>query len=1070
MRNLLLVFIFLISLFKTEAQVIQIGSGTTTNSISTASPVNTASRRQVSQMVYTVAEINSAGANGANILSQLGFYVTNEPVYDIPGYTIKIKHTTQNNVSNSLGTTGWTTVKNGFSYAPAPGGYDMIVFDTPFNWNGSQNIGVEICWSQVQPNSDASGQCRVFSSNRGYRYRRDNNGGSICGSNPNSSLNTKPQAQLIFKTAATWSGNTNTDWFNNGNWDIGVPTKELDAIIPSGPVNMPNISAIGAECKNLQINSGASLTLAGSNNIDIFKHWTNNGTFNANTGNVTLKGASTNNINGANNQNLYDLTINNVNGAAISSGSINLHGTLDIGIATGNFNTNNALTIISNSSGTGRIDELTSKCLYSLIMSDTYGDSWNGGFITVRINGIIENTYYAKGSSSTSTFIAPVGASIQLSYNAGIYEWENSYSLTDGTGTILFSDGPTPSTGTNVFNTVANCSFFNPISGNITMQRYIDAGSTNWRFITSAVAGATLADLNDDFETSGFPGSDFPNWPSAANPWPSIYSYDETQAGVQSNGFNAATNISNSFGTGKGYWIWSGDTITGTQPFTIDITGPPNVGTINMPLSYTNSGSSDDGWNMSGNPYPSTLNWDSPNINKTNMNNAIYIWNPDNQQFASYVAGIGTNGGSRNIASSQAFWVQASGTGASIQVTEASKTSIDGVFLRPAAPIAPLRIKTENAYGNDELVINFEPAATSNFDGNYDAEKIASSNIFLPKTSSSLNGVDYSINQIDPQEISIPVKILTGVTGSHTIRIENAYNFNPSSCLILEDLFTNISYNLSLVDSFNTVIYDTTQSARFLLHIGAPIDLEKDHISCFGNVDAKIVFTKKSSNTFDIIWKDHTNTIISSATNIVLADSLMNLNAGTYYIETTDVLCGNHIDTVITNEPAQINANFNSDVDTVYISNGGTVNLANQSVNATTFNWDFDDLSTSNLVSPSHQYTVAGDYLITLIAAQTSNCFETISKNITVLDLPSAIVKTHSTNELKIWVKENALLIKGNKNSTVQVRNVLGQILFNATNNNEYSFDLSKLSSQILIVNISGNNTTFSKKVTFVKK
>ncbi len=163
-------FTFAMSLFSfqnLQAQVIQIGSGTATNSITTASPVNTASRRQVCQMVYTVAEINAAGTSGANTLSQLGFYVTNQPIYSIPGYTIKIKHTNANNVSNSLGTTGWTTVKNGFTYSPTPGGYDMILFDTPFNWNGTQNIGIEICWSQVQPNSDASGQCRVFSSTTG---------------------------------------------------------------------------------------------------------------------------------------------------------------------------------------------------------------------------------------------------------------------------------------------------------------------------------------------------------------------------------------------------------------------------------------------------------------------------------------------------------------------------------------------------------------------------------------------------------------------------------------------------------------------------------------------------------------------------------------------------------------------------------------------------------------------------------------------------------------------------------------------------------------------------------------
>jgi len=1058
----------LFTLQSIHAQVIQLGSGTTTSSITTATPVNTSSRRQVCQFIYTAAEINAAGTSGANTLSQLGFYVTNEPLYTIPGYTIKIKHTNQTNVSSSLGTTGWATVKNGFSYVPSPGGYDMIIFDTPFNWNGSQNIGIEICWSQVQPNADASGQCRTYNSFRGYRYRRDNNGGSMCGTTPNSRLNSKPQAQLIFKTASTWTGSVNTDWFNNGNWDIGTPTEGLDAHIPSGTSNMPIIGTSGAKCKNLQINAGASLTLAGSNNIDIYKHWTNNGTFNANTGNVTLKGSSTNNINGANNQNLYDLTIDNVNGAAISSGSINLHGTLDIGIATGNFNTNNALTIISNASGTGRVDELTSKCIYTLNMSDTYGDSWNGGYVTVRINGIIEGTYYAKGSNSTSSFIAAVGATIQLSYNSGIYEWENSYSLADGSGTILFSDGTTPTVGINVFNTVANCSFFNPISGNITMQRYVNAGSTNWRFLTSAVSGATLASFNDDFETSGYPGSTFPNWPTVANPWPSIYSYDETQAGAQDVGFTAATNASNSMNIGQGFWVWSGDTITGTQPFTIDITGAPNVGTINIPLSFTNSGNADDGWNMAGNPYPSTLDWDSPNITKTNINNAIYIWNPDNEQFASYVSGIGTNGGSRNIASSQGFWVQATGSGASIQVTENSKTTTNGTFLKQASSIAPLRIKTQNAYGNDELVINFEANATANFDGVYDAEKIASSNIYLPKTSSILNGLNYSINQINPQEINIPIKILTGITGTHIIRIENAYDFNPSSCLVLEDIFTGNSYNLSVVDSFSTVIYDTTQTARFLLHIGAPIDVNTIDISCFGNIDAKLVLTKNSSNPFDIIWRDDLNNIIASNTAVLISDSLTNLTAGTYYVETTDMLCGNHIDTVTTIEPAQITVQFSSDIDTTYLSNGGVINFSNQSTNAILYSWDFDDANNSNQFSPTHQYTAVGDYLVTLNASQTNSCFESYSKDITVLDFPTAITEAYQPHQLKIWINNNTLLIKGKNITSIHVRNVLGQILFSNSNQTQHSFDLSKLSSQILI--ISTNNTPSSIKINFIKK
>ncbi|MDG1477857.1 MAG: PKD domain-containing protein, partial [Vicingaceae bacterium] len=491
----------------------------------------------------------------------------------------------------------------------------------------------------------------------------------------------------------------------------------------------------------------------------------------------------------------------------------------------------------------------------------------------------------------------------------------------------------------------------------------------------------------------------------------------------------------------------------------------------NIPISYTNNGTpSQDGWNLVGNPYPSSINWDSPGISRTNVNNAIYIWDAANQQYASYVGGIGANGGSRNIPSSQAFWVQANNPGPSLQVTEASKSVTDANFLRATASIAPLRIKTQNTYGSDEIVINFEPAASANFDGAYDAKKIASSNPNLPKSSSLLNGIEYSINQIDPQEINIPIKILTGVTGNHTITIENAYNFNPSSCLVLEDLFTGTSHNLSLVDSFSTLIYDTTQTARFLLHIGAPIDIEKTDISCFNNNDAQIVYTKNSNNPFDITWKDQTNTIISASTNVLVADSITNLAPGMYYIETTDALCGNQIDTIFTTEPNQVIAQFSTDVDTVYLSNGGVVNFTNQSSNATTFNWDFDDLNTSNSVSPSHQYTVAGEYLVTLKAEQSANCFETLSKEIVVMDTPTAISENNSTNKFKAWINNNTLSIKGNQNINIDVRNLLGQVLFNAYGKNQYAFDLSEISSQILILNIQGNSNSAPIKINFIKK
>lgn len=1064
-------FIFaLVLFFSTEikSQTVQIGAGTNINTITQASPINTYYRRQIAQFVYTKAELNAAGINNANILSELGFYVTNQPVYNIPGYTIKIKHTNKTNVNTALGTTGWTTVKSAFTYSPSPGGYDMIPLDVPFNWNNTQNLAVEICWSQIQPTWDASGQVRIYASNRGYRYTANDYGGSLCGSSPGTRVNYKPQIQLTFKTTSTWLGTTSSNWFTASNWDAGVPARDLDAVIPASAPNMPTINNTGAECKNITIMPTASLTLAGSNNLDVYQDWDNTGTLIYNTGNVTFKGNNINNISSVLPQDFYNLTIDNKNGATISGGSINLHGTLDIGLATGNFNTNNSLTIISDANGTGRIDELTTKCIYTLDMSDTYGDSWNGAFLTVLIDGVIEGTYFALGSNSTSSFIAPSGSTIQLNYSTGNYEFENSYILYDGSNNVIFADGTTPNSGTNVFSTTSSCTFFNPIAGNIEMQRYIDAGATNWRFLTTAVNGATLSDINDDFITSGFIGSDFPNWPSTSNPWPSIYYYDETVAGIQDNGFVAATNTTNGIGVGQGLWVWCGDTIIGTQPFTIDITNTPNVGNISLPLIYTNTGTiNEDGWNMVGNPYPSSIDWDSPNIAKNNINNAIYIWNPDLQQFGSYVSGIGTNGGSNNIASSQAFWLQANANSPSATVTEASKTTVDAAFLKPSM-IQPFKIKATNSYGTDEIAINIDNNATNNFDANYDALKMTSVNTSLPRLASIIGNNEYAINQFPEQEINIPIKITSDLSSLNVIKFENITALGNASCLLFKDLFTGVEYDLNNTDSLMFYIYDSTTVARFVLKIGATYDINVSNISCFGNTDGAIEFTKNTTTPYDIVWKNYNNDTITN-NNVIYSDSIGGLLAGTYYIETTDAVCGNKIDTIIINEPNAIISNYTTVSDTITLGNSFTPN--NSSVNATSYFWDFNDGNTSTLFNPNHLFTNVGNYLVNLKAMQNANCFTSYNRLITVQN--STGINEINNEKVKAYISQNDLVIKLNANlyTTIEIRNNLGQTVYN--NNiyqNAFTINLSAFSNGVYFVLLTDKKAaTTTHKVVYSK-
>ena len=174
----ILFFIFTSISFYSVSQAITIGTGTAINGITTASPVNISSRRQVSHTVYTVAELNAAGFTGAGTINQIGYFIKNIPIYNIPGYTIQMKHTTNANAGGNLNG-GYNTVKNAFTYSPGQGNWDMIPLDNPFLWNGIENIVIRVCWSQVQPAGDPSGQLRIFNATRGYKYIRDNNGGSI---------------------------------------------------------------------------------------------------------------------------------------------------------------------------------------------------------------------------------------------------------------------------------------------------------------------------------------------------------------------------------------------------------------------------------------------------------------------------------------------------------------------------------------------------------------------------------------------------------------------------------------------------------------------------------------------------------------------------------------------------------------------------------------------------------------------------------------------------------------------------------------------------------------------------
>ncbi|WP_431125510.1 hypothetical protein [Flagellimonas flava] len=85
-----------------------------------------------------------------------------------------------------------------------------------------------------------------------------------------------------------------------------------------------------------------------------------------------------------------------------------------------------------------------------LDMQDLYGDGWNGGAITVNMDGVL-STYSVSaesGSAQTETISVPEGTYVfTWTYTSGDWEGENVYTLTDPNDNVILDEGPNPTEG-----------------------------------------------------------------------------------------------------------------------------------------------------------------------------------------------------------------------------------------------------------------------------------------------------------------------------------------------------------------------------------------------------------------------------------------------------------------------------------------------------------------------------------------------------------------------------------------------------------------------------------------------
>lgn len=95
-------------------------------------------------------------------------------------------------------------------------------------------------------------------------------------------------------------------------------------------------------------------------------------------------------------------------------------------------------------------------CEYQLELYDTFGDGWNGGFMTVTINGKSETYNFTNNYILSIPLYVLDGDSVDLAFTAGFFPFEASFRLFDAEGEALFYSGNNPPDGI-LFSTTVDC-------------------------------------------------------------------------------------------------------------------------------------------------------------------------------------------------------------------------------------------------------------------------------------------------------------------------------------------------------------------------------------------------------------------------------------------------------------------------------------------------------------------------------------------------------------------------------------------------------------------------------------
>lgn len=539
-----------------------------------------------------------------------------------------------------------------------------------------------------------------------------------------------------------------------------------------------------------------------------------------------------------------NVAIDGINGAASSTGggSITVNGTLTVSgiLYLTNSNTSNPVSVTIN--GTGVVETASISCPNSGNSGHTFTIA-GGGILNLTSGdwgeiGFVNNTY----NFLTGCLVIYSGNTTQIVGNPASYHHLTlsgngtktlSSDMTFGGDLLIEEDAILEIDAGNAVTVSGSCSLsgvgclllkspadsgapasFIPLGavtgpGTVQVERYIkkyqSQDDSRYHLLSSPVTGQEIQTefVADPPET----GTDFYRWGEPEGLW--INSKDG------SGGWNTIFQPGDdrSFIPGRGYLVaypeddlkvFSGSLITGD---------------LSPAISYTEGDYA--GFNLVGNPFSSALSAETGSWVKSNVDNAVWVWDGEAGNYKSWNGSVGnlTDG---IIPAMQGFFVHANGPAPSLTIPASSRVHGTQSFYKEE-PQNTLNLTIFHGSRNDEIVLSFNDLSAEGYDPLHDVLKLYGA-ADAPQLFWIEEDAYLSVN-VQHEKVSglrLPIGFIAGGDGEYCMFFRGQESFPNGDGIFLEDHSDQRVINLRVISEYCFHASAGFDATRFTVRIGNP--------------------------------------------------------------------------------------------------------------------------------------------------------------------------------------------------------------------------------------------------------